>query len=98
MPTIETTPELLRRTYERMEATLRVVRDRLKRPLTLAEKILFSHLDDPKNQELAPGSAYLQLRPIGSPCRMPPRRWRSCSSCRRASLRSPFRPPSTATT
>jgi len=63
VPTIETTPEQLSATYGRMASNLAVVRDRLKRPLTLAEKILFSHLDDPANQELEAGKAYLQLRP-----------------------------------
>jgi aconitate hydratase len=63
MPTIETTPELLRGIYERMEKNLQTVRGRLNRPLTLAEKILFSHLDDPQGQVLEAGKAYLQLRP-----------------------------------
>ncbi|MEW6775576.1 MAG: aconitate hydratase, partial [Bdellovibrionota bacterium] len=35
----------------------------LGRPLTLAEKVLLGHLDDPKESELAPGKAYLLLRP-----------------------------------
>jgi len=33
------------------------------RPLTLAEKILFSHLDDPLGQELKAGDSMLMLRP-----------------------------------
>ena len=36
---------------------------RLSRPLTLAEKILYSHLDDPKNQDIERGTSYLRLRP-----------------------------------
>ncbi len=36
---------------------------RLNRPLTLSEKILYSHLDDPKNQEIVRGKSYLKLRP-----------------------------------
>ena len=31
--------------------------------MTLADKVLLSHLDDPENQEMDPGSAYLLLRP-----------------------------------
>jgi aconitate hydratase len=31
--------------------------------LTLADKVLLGHLDDPKNQELVPGRSYLHLRP-----------------------------------
>ncbi|MFT7669225.1 MAG: aconitate hydratase [Planctomycetota bacterium] len=63
MATIETTPELVKSTYARIEANLKVVRGRLGRPLTLAEKILLGHLDDPQGQELTPGDSYLLLRP-----------------------------------
>ncbi len=63
MPSIETTPELVARTYAEVEARLEIVRERLKRPMTFGEKILLGHLDDPAGQELAPGEAYLQLRP-----------------------------------
>ena len=63
MPTIETTPEQLESLYQKMEERIQVVRDRLKRPLTYAEKIYFGHLDNPKDQKLEPGKAYLLLRP-----------------------------------
>ena len=63
MPIIETTAELVARTYAEMEARLEIVRNRLNRPLTYGEKVLLGHLDDPAGQELAPGEAYLQLRP-----------------------------------
>ncbi|HEY0840984.1 MAG TPA: aconitase family protein, partial [Vulgatibacter sp.] len=63
MPVIESTPELVRAVYERTRKNLAVVRERLGRPLTLAEKVLFGHLDDPKGQELEAGKAYLLLRP-----------------------------------
>jgi hypothetical protein len=36
---------------------------RLNRPLTLSEKILYGHLDDPHNQEIVRGKSYLKLRP-----------------------------------
>lgn len=36
---------------------------RLSRPLTLSEKILYSHLDDPKGQDIERGVSYLRLRP-----------------------------------
>src|SRR5215469_5493780 len=49
--------------YDRMERTLRVVRRRLKRPLTLADKVLLGHLDDPETQDIEPGHSYLLLRP-----------------------------------
>jgi aconitate hydratase len=63
MPVIETTPDLVRKAYERTRKNLAIVRQRLNRPLTLTEKIVLGHLDDPQNQELAPGKAFLQLRP-----------------------------------
>lgn len=31
--------------------------------MTLSEKILYSHLDDPKGQEIERGKTYLRLRP-----------------------------------
>jgi aconitate hydratase len=46
-----------------MEQRLEKVRARLDRPLTLTEKIVFGHLDDPAGQELERGKAYLLLRP-----------------------------------
>lgn len=36
---------------------------RLQRPLTLSEKILYSHLDSPKDQDIERGVSYLRLRP-----------------------------------
>ncbi|RMH04542.1 MAG: aconitate hydratase [Planctomycetota bacterium] len=63
MPTIESTPDFVRSIYTRMRERLEVVRGRLNRPLTLAEKILFGHLDDPAGADLDPGKAYLMLRP-----------------------------------
>ena len=63
MPQIESSPEMVRAAYAAMRQRLESVRGRLGRPLTLAEKILLGHLDDPASQELAPGSAWLRLRP-----------------------------------
>ena len=36
--------------YEKLNKNLQVVKKRLDRPMTLSEKILYSHLDDPANQ------------------------------------------------
>lgn len=63
MPVIESTPEMVRDVYAKTRANLDIVRSRLNRPLTLAEKVLFGHLDDPKGQELEAGKSYLMLRP-----------------------------------
>lgn len=35
----------------------------MKRPLTLSEKILYGHLDQPKTQDIERGVSYLRLRP-----------------------------------
>jgi len=63
MTSIESTPEMAEGIYRAMERRLQIVRRRLRRPLTLAEKVLLGHLDDPEQQELAPGKSYLLLRP-----------------------------------
>ncbi|MFB3150858.1 MAG: aconitate hydratase, partial [Alphaproteobacteria bacterium] len=63
MATIESTPEMAANVYDTMERNLEVVRRRLGRPLTLADKVLLGHLDDPENQDMEPGESYLFLRP-----------------------------------
>ena len=63
MVTIESTPEMAAKVYETMERNLAIVRRRLGRPLTLADKVLLGHLDDPENQEIEPGKSYLFLHP-----------------------------------
>ncbi len=63
MKTIETTKELVQTAYQTIEKNLSVVRKRLNKPLSLAEKIVYGHLSDPKNQEIVPGKNILQLHP-----------------------------------
>ena len=63
MDRIGSTPEFVAEAYQKMEVRLQTVRQRLGRPLTLADKIVLSHLDDPAGSELNPGESYLQLRP-----------------------------------
>ncbi len=60
---IDSTPEYVRTVYRTMARRLETVRSRLKRPLTLAEKVLYGHLDDPAGADLKPGSGYIMLRP-----------------------------------
>ncbi|QLQ81218.1 hypothetical protein HG537_0E05730 [Torulaspora globosa] len=45
-----------------------IVRKRLNRPLTYAEKILYGHLDNPHEQEIERGVSYLKLRPDRVAC------------------------------
>src|SRR5690242_11438719 len=63
MVTIESTAEMTAKVYETMERNLAVVRRRLGRPLTLADKVLLGHADDPEHQEMEAGKSYLFLRP-----------------------------------
>ncbi|XP_069380944.1 aconitate hydratase, mitochondrial-like [Paralichthys olivaceus] len=49
--------------YEKMHENINTVRRRLGRPLTLSEKIVYGHLDDPAGQEIDRGRTYLRLRP-----------------------------------
>lgn len=95
--------------YNRYIRCLDVVKARLGRPLTLSEKILYSHLEDPERQEIERGKSYLRLRPdriamqdataqvpiveIIHVCR-----WHCFSLCRLVSPQWLFPPPSTVTT
>ncbi|CAD6499427.1 BgTH12-03543 [Blumeria graminis f. sp. triticale] len=54
--------------YKKMAENLAIVRSRLNRPLTYSEKIVYSHLDDPHNQEIERGVSYLKLRPDRVAC------------------------------
>ncbi|KJH43767.1 aconitate hydratase [Dictyocaulus viviparus] len=49
--------------YEKLSQNINVVKNRLKRPLTLSEKILYGHLDKPATEQIERGVSYLRLRP-----------------------------------
>jgi len=49
--------------YAQLKKNIDIVRERIGKPLTLAEKIVYGHLDDPHNSELVRGESYLNLRP-----------------------------------
>ncbi len=55
--------ELVEAVYAQLGARVDIGRRRLGRALTLAEKILVNHLDDPEAQSLERGKAYADLRP-----------------------------------
>ena len=63
MHSVDSTPELVEGSYRKTEQNLEVVRSRLGRPLTLAEKILYGHLSDPAGQDLSSADSYLFLYP-----------------------------------
>ncbi|GLH08684.1 Aconitate hydratase, mitochondrial [Gryllus bimaculatus] len=49
--------------YEKLQQNVNIVKKRLNRPLTLSEKVLYSHIDEPTSQEIERGTSYLRLRP-----------------------------------
>ena len=55
--------ELVKGVYASLTANTELGRKRLGRPLTLAEKILINHLDDPAQQEMERGRSYADFRP-----------------------------------
>ena len=55
--------ELIREVYARLPQRSAEGRERLGRPLTLSEKILVNHLDDPAGQELERTRSYADLHP-----------------------------------
>ena len=54
--------------YAKIQENLDIVRQRLNRPLTMSEKIVYGHLDDPHGQEIERGQTYLRLRPDRVAC------------------------------
>jgi aconitate hydratase len=64
MVPIEATSDSVARSYANMESRLAVLRCDLQKPLTLSDKLLLGHLDNPHSQtDLQPGHSFLQLRP-----------------------------------
>jgi aconitate hydratase len=63
MVTVEPTREVVSGLYQTLDRHLNIVKQSVKRPLTLAEKILLSHLDDPTDTDLVRGESYVLLRP-----------------------------------
>jgi len=49
--------------YEQMAANIDIVKGRLGRPLTLSEKVVYGHLDEPATADIRRGESYLNLRP-----------------------------------
>ncbi len=63
MAGIETTVDLVKNAYAKTKKNIEIVRGRLNKPLTLAEKILYGHLDDASKQDLTQGESFLLLNP-----------------------------------
>jgi aconitate hydratase len=58
-----TPPALVAAVYEKLASSVTVARERVGRPLTFGEKILFGHADDPRTVGLARGVDYGDYRP-----------------------------------
>lgn len=64
MPTVETTTSMVQNCYSQMNQRISEVRKLLNRPLTLTEKILFSHLENIEDaKSCVRGKSFLLLRP-----------------------------------
>lgn len=62
--TVATRPEVVEKYYASLAGRLAEIRKELGRPLTLAEKVLFSHLADPKAfRGIVRGESFVMLRP-----------------------------------
>ncbi|PVV02471.1 hypothetical protein BB560_003073 [Smittium megazygosporum] len=49
--------------YSKLQENINIVKKRLNRPLTLSEKIVYGHLDEPSSQDIVRGTSYLKLHP-----------------------------------
>ena len=54
--------------YHKLQTSLQTLRRRLNRPLTLSEKVLYTHLRNPLEQELERGKSFLLLDPDRAAC------------------------------
>ena len=63
MSAIETNPQLVRSVYERLERNVEIIRGRLDRPLSYAEKVFLGHLQLPETAEREVGKSYVDTRP-----------------------------------
>ena len=55
--------DLVEKAYEKLNGNLEIIRDRLNRPLTLSEKILYGHASRPKEINLSRGDSYGDFSP-----------------------------------
>ena len=94
--------DMIKGVYANIAERVDKAREIVGRPLTLSEKILYSHLwDGIPTRELKGARIMLILHRTVWPCRMPRHKWPYCSSCRPATqsgctYHSPLRPPDQA--
>ena len=62
-PQVASSVEFVSNAYKKIDENIKIVRRRLNRPLTYAEKVLLGHLTDPENANLVPGESFIDLKP-----------------------------------
>ncbi len=60
---VDSTASFIEAIYQKMESSVALVRKRLGRPLTHAEKILYGHLDRASEGDFVAGVSYIKTRP-----------------------------------
>jgi len=60
---VDSTASFIAAVYQKMESSVALIRKRLGRPLTYAEKILYGHLDTTSEGDLTAGVSYIKTRP-----------------------------------
>jgi aconitate hydratase len=55
--------EIIKQTYEKIKSRIPIIREKLGRPLTLSEKILFTHLSSEEIREFQRGREYAEFNP-----------------------------------
>jgi aconitate hydratase len=63
MTSVDSNASFIESTYTKMDANIKSIREKLNRPLTFCEKILYGHLDNVESAELEAGSSYIKTRP-----------------------------------
>lgn len=71
---------LVNNVYATLAERVSLGRQRLGRPLTLAEKILINHLVEPTTQDMGAAQVTPISTPIASPCKTQLRKWLYCNS------------------
>ncbi len=63
MLSVDSTPAFIESVYRKIESNLSLVRKRLGRPLTFAEKIIYGHLEQSGSESLIAGTSYIKTWP-----------------------------------
>lgn len=54
--------------YNKLDRNIEIIRSRLRRPLTYAEKVLYSHIDNAEEADIRRGESYVKIRPARIAC------------------------------